>query len=112
MNEQLRQLADALRSGALVAFIGAGASATFQDSGSGREWIGLPTAGQIVDEMSRDRGYVGKHHSFPQACFLWKMREGRGSLEKYLLARLDKPNIKPLPSHCRRRLNTGPPAPV
>jgi translation initiation factor 2B subunit (eIF-2B alpha/beta/delta family) len=99
MDEQLRQLADALRSGSLVAFIGAGASATFQDTGSGREWLGLPTAGQIVDEMSRDRGYVGEHHSFPQACFLWKMREGRGSLEKYLLARLDKPNIKPLPSH-------------
>jgi translation initiation factor 2B subunit (eIF-2B alpha/beta/delta family) len=99
MQEQLTQLADALRSGGLVAFVGAGASTTFHDSGSGREWIGLPVAKQIVGDMSRERPYVGEHHTFPQACFLWKMREGRGSLEKFLLSRLDKPNIKPLPSH-------------
>jgi translation initiation factor 2B subunit (eIF-2B alpha/beta/delta family) len=99
MQEQVTQLGEALRNGSLVAFVGAGASTTFRDPESGREWTGLPSAAQIVAEMSAERSYIGEHHTFPQACFLWKVNEGRGSLEKFLLARLDRANVKPLPSH-------------
>jgi translation initiation factor 2B subunit (eIF-2B alpha/beta/delta family) len=99
MQEQLARLAGELRSGNLVAFIGAGASRTYLDEGSGREWPGLPASADIVEAMRQERAYVTLEHTFPQACFLWKQREGRGSLEKFLLAQLDRLSIKPLPAH-------------
>ncbi len=99
MQDELEQLAGQLRNGNLVAFVGAGASRTFRDETSGREWPGLPAGDEIVDAMRSERTYIGEHHTLPQACFLWKMREGRGSLERFLLSQLDRTNVQPLPAH-------------
>ena len=99
MQQDLTQLASQLRNGNLVAFVGAGASRTFRDGDSGREWTGLPTSHELVSEMARERPYIGEHHTFPQACFLLKVREGRGSLERFLLLHLDRTNVRPLPAH-------------
>jgi translation initiation factor 2B subunit (eIF-2B alpha/beta/delta family) len=99
MHDQLEQLASQLRNGNLVAFVGAGASRTFRDDTSGREWPGLPGGSEIVARMVQERSYIGDYHTLPQACFLWKIREGRGSLEKFLLSQLDRTNVEPLPAH-------------
>jgi translation initiation factor 2B subunit (eIF-2B alpha/beta/delta family) len=99
MQDQLERLASQLRNGNLVAFVGAGASRTFRDETSGREWPGLPAGNEIVARMGHERSYIGEHHTLPQACFLWKVREGRGSLEGFLLSQLDRTNIEPLPAH-------------
>jgi translation initiation factor 2B subunit (eIF-2B alpha/beta/delta family) len=99
MQDELEQLAGQLRSGNLVAFVGAGASRTFRDETSGREWPGLPAGDEIAEAMKSERTYIGEHHTLPQACFLWKMREGRGNLERFLLSQLDRTNVQPLPAH-------------
>lgn len=99
MDHQLEPLASQLRDGSLVAFVGAGTSRTFRDSTSGREWPGLPAGEEIVHRMVAERSYIGEHHTLPQACFLWKVREGRGSLESFLMSQLDRTNVEPLPAH-------------
>ncbi len=99
MEDALPQLAAQLRNGNLVAFVGAGASATFRDPDSGREWPGLPTAGDMVAEMAKVRSYVQSTHDFGQACFVLKLRESRGQLEEFILGQIDRPNVKPLPAH-------------
>jgi translation initiation factor 2B subunit (eIF-2B alpha/beta/delta family) len=88
-----------LRDGSLVAFLGAGASRTYDDVSTGRSWIGLPTARGLVEVLAARRSYISLDLTFPEACFLLKSREGRGELEKQLLEFLDKPVIQPLPAH-------------
>lgn len=92
-------LAAQLRDGRLVAFIGAGTSARFQDEQSGRSWPGLPMAGELVSRMAQQRNYVLPNQDFPQASFLWKQRENRRGLEQFLLTQLDRTAVKPLPAH-------------
>lgn len=93
------QLVDQLRDASLVAFLGAGVSATYTDPRSGKTWNGLPMAAELVARLTRRRRYIDPTLSFPQACFLLKQKEGRGELEKFLLEEIDKPVIPPAPAH-------------
>lgn len=81
-----------------MAIVGAGLSLSYRDPESGRAYPGLPGAGQLVHTLSR-RGYISADMHFDQACFLYKKREGRADLERFLLSELDKPAISPLPAH-------------
>lgn len=93
------RIAENLRTGNLVAVIGAGLSLPYQDPESKRSYPGLPGARQIVKGLSDRRAYISADMPFDEACFLFKKREGRSDLERVLTEELDKPGIPPLPAH-------------
>ncbi len=97
--EEYEQLSDYLREGALVAFVGAGASRSYEDPASEQIVPGLMTAGEIVADLTEKRGYIDTDMGFLEACFLFREKEGRGGLEHYLQECIDRPAIKPLPAH-------------
>ncbi|MDZ4177944.1 MAG: SIR2 family protein, partial [Coriobacteriia bacterium] len=92
-------LADHLHNGSLVAFVGAGASRSYQDATSGQRWFGLNGAGDFVGILSRKLSYIQASMAFPAACFLYKKKEGRGELERFLLEHYDRPQVPPSPAH-------------
>jgi len=97
--EVFTQLADYIHDGSLVAFVGAGVSRTYIDSSSGQSFPGLMSAGEIVCSLSQRRGYINDDMSFLEACYLYKEKEGRVALDRYLQQCIDRPAIKPLPAH-------------
>jgi len=97
--ELYEQLSDYLHEGSLVAFVGAGASRSYEDPASGQTFPGLMTASEIVQDLDRKRGYINADMGFLEACFLFKQQEGRVGLERYLQECIDRPAIKPLPAH-------------
>jgi translation initiation factor 2B subunit (eIF-2B alpha/beta/delta family) len=98
-NMDFAPLVDYLRDGSLIAFLGAGVSRSYKEATSGRSYSGLATAGDLVSLLAQRRKYVTNDMTFGQACFLFKKKEGRGELEKFLAENLDKPAIAPLPAH-------------
>lgn len=92
-------LADNLHNGSLIAFVGSGASRTYHDPATGYKWIGLNGTGDIVNILSRKRSYVQVGMTFPAACFLYREREGRGELERFLQEQFDRPAVRPSPAH-------------
>lgn len=93
------QLVDNLKSGNLVGFVGAGVSRKYEDPISGRKWPGFPTATDLVKILSKMRPYIEQNMNFPDACFLYKKKEGRSELESFILSHLDRPTMNPLPAH-------------
>lgn len=92
-------LVDRLRQGHLVAFLGAGASLSYNDPHTGRNWLGVPGAGELVRALSTKRAYVKADMPFPEATFLLRHREGRSAVENFVLEAIDRPAVKPLPAH-------------
>lgn len=92
-------LANKLREGNLVAFLGAGASRTYIDSDTGKKYDGLPGANEMVTDIARKKPYINSAMTFEQAFFMIKNREGRAELERVLQGYIDLPHILPLPSH-------------
>lgn len=88
-----------LRDGSLVAFLGAGASRAYLDAGSGQHFTGIPSGSDVVKAMAERRQYIEPSMTFKQACFLFKAKEDRGALERFLVEVLDKPVVDPLPAH-------------
>jgi len=99
MTTEYAHLIEHLRTGNLVAFIGAGASREYLDPGSGRMWPGLPSGTDVVAQLSQKRAYIPATAPMPQACFLYKSHEGRTDLEVFLTERFDRPGLRPLPAH-------------
>lgn len=97
--QNYQHLADCIKDGSLVAFIGAGVSRTYTDSTSGSVSCGLMSASEIVEDLSRKRSYITADMGFLEACFLYKQQEGRVALERYLQETIDRPAVKPLPAH-------------
>jgi translation initiation factor 2B subunit (eIF-2B alpha/beta/delta family) len=98
MSEEYHRLAENLREGNLVAIVGAGLSLPYTDPESERTYPGLPGARHLVSLLAK-RAYISSDMLFDQACFLYKKREGRADLERFLLGELDRPGISPLPAH-------------
>jgi len=92
-------LVDHLRQGSLIAFLGAGLSRPFTDPISKVTQPGFLSASELVEKWSQSRTYLDTHLSFPEACFLIKIKESRPGLERLLLEEFDKPPIKQLPAH-------------
>ena len=82
---ELGYLVEHLRSGNLVAFLGAGASRPYSDPFSGKKWAGLPTASALVKQLALKRSYIDKSMTFDEACFLLKHHDGRSDLESFLV---------------------------
>lgn len=99
MNSDYTHISEQLRDGQLVAFLGAGASATYTDTHNNRTWTGLPTAASLVQQLAARRSYIDASLTLPQAAFMFRVREGRNALEQFLLQQTDKPTVKPLPAH-------------
>ncbi len=92
-------LADQLRKGALVAFLGAGISRTYKDEHTGKVYRGLPAAREIVNDLLNRKKYLNANMSFEQAFFMIKLKEGRSEVEKILEEYLDIPTLDSLPAH-------------
>lgn len=79
--------------GRCVLFIG-------PDAGeSDSQFQGLPTSGQLADEMATAVGYRGRYVSFPQMAQVFAERRGRQALIQFLRARINTPALRPLPVH-------------
>lgn len=92
------RLVEHLRTGNLVAVIGAGTSLPYLDSDSGKQFPGLLSAATLVDQLAGQRSYIQKGMPFHQACFLYKTAESRGDLEAFITKHLDKRGLKPPPA--------------
>jgi translation initiation factor 2B subunit (eIF-2B alpha/beta/delta family) len=91
-------LVEQVRSGNVVAFVGAGASRTYIDTG-GRQFNGVPGAAQMTAELSSRRQTIPLGSSFIEACFLFKSLGGRAELERFLTEHVDRAGLMPLPAH-------------
>lgn len=60
---------------------------------------GLPTSGQLADEMATAVAYRGRYVSFPQMAQVFEERRGRQALIQFLRARIHAPALRPLPLH-------------
>lgn len=70
------------------------------DSGeSDSQFQGLPTSGQLADEMAAAVAYRGRYVSFPQMAQLFEERRGRQELIQFLRTRINAPVLRPLPLH-------------
>ncbi|MBK6432339.1 hypothetical protein [Candidatus Amarolinea dominans] len=70
------------------------------DSGeSDSRFQGLPTSGQLADEMATAVAYRGRYVSFPQMAQVFEERRGRQALIQFLRARIHAPALRPLPLH-------------
>lgn len=99
MNAIIPILADKLRQGNVVAFLGAGASRTYVDDRSGKTYPGLPSASEIVQSLSKKKPYINENMSFPQVMFMVKQVENRNEVERILEDHIDAPTLNPLPVH-------------
>lgn len=98
-DENISILANQLRKGNLIAFLGAGISRTYRDELTGKEYRGLPTAKEIVSDLLSKKKYLNANMSFDQALFMIKLKEGRSEVEKILEEYIDIPTLNSLPAH-------------
>jgi len=98
MTARLSQLERRLVEGHVVAFIGAGASASYTDE-NGNTIEGVPTAAGLVDLMSKQQPSVIEPSApFEEAAYLFEKAEGKQELLTFLSTHIGK--IKsPLPAH-------------
>ncbi|MDR2974650.1 MAG: SIR2 family protein [Propionibacteriaceae bacterium] len=99
MNDILQEVVLAAKERRLIGFLGAGASAPYQDQTTGRTWPGIPTAAQMVQELCKRYNWVDKELDFAENMFLYRKKEGRAALERFLRDQVNKPYIKPMPVH-------------
>ena len=87
----IQRVAGFVSEGRCVLFIG-------PDAGeSDSQFQGLPTSGQLADEMATAVGYRGRYVSFPQMAQVFAERRGRQALIQFLRARINTPTLRPLP---------------
>ncbi|PIE78416.1 MAG: hypothetical protein CSA15_07910, partial [Candidatus Delongbacteria bacterium] len=98
MAEYLSSITDAILSNRTVAFIGAGCSMSAKDPDTGVQYNGLPGVGSLIEEMSRTKSYISIDMAFNEACYLFKIKEGKQNLIKFLEGYLNQ-DIDPSPSH-------------
>lgn len=98
-NEYISILADQLRKGNVIVFLGAGISRTFKDEHTGKEYRGLPSAKEIVKDLADSKEYIEPNMRFDQALFMVKLKEGRNEVERILEDYIDVPTLNPLPAH-------------
>ncbi len=97
--ETAELLGRALREDRLAVLVGSRASADAADR-SGRRYEGLPTPNQFVELCSKQFRYVLPNDTFNAACDKILDRDGRRSLEEYLLRYYQVPNaFEPPPAH-------------
>lgn len=79
MNEKVKQLlVEKLYSKNLVVFLGAGASRTYH------KFNGVPSAKEIVENLNKQKTYIDKKMTFPQAMFMVKKKESSNELIRVL----------------------------
>ena len=89
----IERVARYVSEGRCVLFVG-------PDSGeSDSRFQGLPTSGQLADEMATAVAYRGRYVSFPQMAQVFEERRGRQALIQFLRARIHAPALRPLPLH-------------
>lgn len=93
------EISNSLKNKNLCAFIGSGVSRTYKDKITNKVFEGIPTATDIISDLSEKLSYIDKSLSFEQVFFLIKKHEGKQGLIKRLNGYINKANIKPLPSH-------------
>lgn len=98
-NEHISILADQLRQGNVIAFLGAGISRTYQDEHTGKVYRGLQTANEIVCDLAQKKEYINSGMLFDQALFMIKLKESRNEVERILEDYIDIPTLNPLPAH-------------
>ena len=91
-------IADNILKDNVVAFIGAGVSATAIDPYTGEEVQGLPLAGELTRILAREKTYIEENLSFSEACYLLKQKEGTQTLVNFLKDKLEEVK-SPLPAH-------------
>ena len=94
----LNALSENLIAASAVAFIGAGVSRTYIDPDTNTSFRGMKSASEVVEDLSRNRAYLDTNMSFLEACYLFKEKEGRNALERYLQDNFAQPT-QPLPAH-------------
>jgi hypothetical protein len=91
-------IADSILNGDVIAFIGAGISASAKNPYTHKDIKGLPLASTLVKLLSNEKSYIDNNLNFGEACFLLKNREGKIELINFLKTHLEE--IKsPLPAH-------------
>lgn len=98
-NEHISILANQLRNGNIIAFLGAGISRSYKDELTGKIYRGIPTAKEIVDDLANKKSYINTNMTFDQALFMIKVKEGRNEVERILEEFIDVPPLTPLPAH-------------
>lgn len=98
-NEHISILANQLRQGNLIAFLGAGVSRTYKDESTGKIYRGLPTAREIVNDLANRKEYIDANMTFEQAFFLIKLKESRNEVNRILEDYINTPTLSPLPAH-------------
>lgn len=93
------ELSFKLKEGNLIAFLGAGISKSYTEKGSGKFYEGIPSATEIIKDLSNELRYISNSMPFEKAFFLIKKNEGRQGLVRRLEKYINKKNIKPLPAH-------------
>ena len=98
-DEHISILANQLRRGNVIAFLGAGISKTYTDELTGKTYRGLPGAQEIVDDLVNKKGYLSSDMTFEQAFFAIKSKESRNEVERIIEDYIDLPTLNPLPAH-------------
>lgn len=98
MEGDYSNLIDHLRSGDVVAFVGAGASRSYVDT-VGERHQGIKGAAELVQVLAGRRRNISELAPFEEACFLYRQSSGRPALEQFLTDETDRPGLKPLPAH-------------
>lgn len=91
-------LAEAVISRDCIAFIGAGASATYTHRPDDVHF-GLPLAKDLLHSMQQDRSYCSECNTLSEASFMMKTYEGRPKLLRFLKEALERDKLSPLPCH-------------
>lgn len=92
-----RMISERINDGSCIAFIGAGASATYKYND--RVYKGLPLAKDLLSKLKKDRVYLKDIDDLGQAAFLLRYHEGRSTLETFLMREFEAKDIEPLPCH-------------
>lgn len=98
-NQVISLLESKLKSGDLVAFIGAGASRTYTDESRGITINGLPSASEMVTALAASKSYLNPAMPFDEAMGMIKKAEGNTELVQCLLDQINNPAVEPLPAH-------------
>ena len=98
-NEHISILANQLRNGNIIAFLGAGVSRSYKDELTGKVYRGIPAAKEIVDDLANEKSYINTNMTFDQSLFMIKVKEGRNEVERILEEFIDMPTLTPLPAH-------------
>lgn len=99
IDEICNLLADQLRQGNAIAFLGSAVSKTYKDDRMDKTYPGIKTAREIVEDLSTRKLYIKSSMKFEQAFFSVKHKEGRTEVERLLDEYINIPNIEPLPAH-------------